>query len=67
MTVKNHLIKSFRVSSETWQSFNEACEKTSLKPSMLSRLLFIRALAELQAAAIKSGWENLNFSIKEIS
>jgi len=68
MSVKNHIIKSFKVSEELYKRFVEAGEGTGLKKSDLSRLLFNRALSQLIADKIKAqGWENLQILIKELN
>lgn len=68
MAIKNHIIKSFKVSEELYKRFEEAAEGTQLKKSDLSRLLFNRALSQLIADKIKAqGWENLQIAIKELN
>ena len=62
---KNHRIEAFKVSESTAKEFDEAAEKTEMKKTDLSRLLFNRALKELKSQAQKVGWENLEFSVRE--
>lgn len=62
---KNHIIKSFRVSLETFRLFKECIERTGLSNSDLRRMLFNRALHQLILDAREKGWENLTFLAKE--
>ena len=64
---KNHIIKSFRISDNTFDKFVKASVETGLKTSELSRILFNRALSELTAIAVKEGWNNLSFSVQEMN
>ncbi|MFA5652340.1 MAG: hypothetical protein WC933_03165 [Candidatus Paceibacterota bacterium] len=66
MSNRNHIIKSFKVSEETSKLFDKASEKTGLKKSELSRLLFNRSLQQLNSKAIEVGWDNINFCVKEL-
>jgi len=63
---KNHTIKSFRVSDETYEKFEKAVEEIGLKRADVSRLLFNKALKELTALAQENGWDELNFSVRDM-
>ena len=67
MAIKNHIIKSFKVSEDAYSKFQNASEKTGLSNPELSRLLFNRALSELTTVAMKEGWDNLTFAIRELN
>jgi len=64
---KNHIIKAFKVSEQTWDKFNKASKEIGIKNSELSRLLFNRALTEMLTLAQDNGWNNIQITLKELN
>ena len=68
MVVKNHIIKSFRVDSETKRLIKMLTSFTGFKESRIVRWLFHRAIEELKYDIQKAqGIENLRFNLKQIN
>lgn len=66
MAVKNHFIKSFRVSKEMFALIQEATQQLGFKQTDLIRFLLNRSLMQLKADSIQAkGYDKLSFTLKE--
>ena len=65
--MKTHIIKAFRVNEDTYKLYCEVQEHINIKECELRRLLFNRVLMELKVLAQDKGWENIEFSVKELN